>query len=183
MLNLIPENIKTQLRSQNNFKLVKKIIILITLSIAGFSLIIIPSYWLLRNTLLNAQEKVLISTINFSGLENLRNDIVYFNQTLSAAEKIQAEHINPVVLIKELQTYIPEGITLNLLNLDLETKTITLQGIASDRASLIALENNLKNSKTFINFNYPLGSLTEPENINFSFQGSINFTLEETRIK
>ncbi len=173
MLNIIPKEQKKELRLEKIYFKVRKISIFVTTAVVLLALLLVGNYYILENSVARTQEDILLSSINLSGIENLKQDIISFNAELAKAKQIQNSHINPLLMLEKFSGIIPTNISLTYLSFNLAEETINIQGVAKDRDALLSLQNNLNSSEVFIDFEYPLGSLTEKENIDFLFEGTI----------
>lgn len=180
MLNLIPQKSKKDLRFEKTYLLIKKICLIICITLSGISALFVGSYWLLQQTLVKTQEDILVSAVNYSGAENLKIDIINFNRNLTTAKQIQQAHINPLLIIENLISLIPADVKLTNIYLDFNEASVELQGKTKDRDALLSLQDNLQQNDKFTEFDYPIGGLTEKEDIDFLFSGKID--IEKNKI-
>ncbi len=173
MLNLISPASKAELKEGLTLKEVQRNILLVVIILLFCAGILFLIYLLLNNSVIPLQNDILQSKIKFNEEENIKNEIISFNQLAVAAKTIQDEHRNPFLIVELFSNQVGDGITISSLNIDLVKNTMAVQGVARDRDSLLNWQNQL-NEITEFTFDYPLETLSGKENIDFSFEGTVN---------
>lgn len=96
------------------------------------------------------------------------------NNKLKNLEEILKDNYSNLEIIKDLNTKIPNGISLARLKINMEKKQIDIIGQADLRDTLLELKENLENDKLYTKINFPLENILKKENINFNITVNIN---------
>ncbi len=102
----------------------------------------------------------------------LETEALEFNERIEIMKEIQKDILPFSPILAEIKNLIPEGITLNGLNIFSKEAEVILQGKADTRKHLIALKDNLESSLLFKSINMPLASIEKKENIEFNISFS-----------
>jgi Tfp pilus assembly protein PilN len=175
-LNLIAEEAKQKLKFQRlYFLLLKTEIFLIILLI-------------LVGVIIFAAEKILSANIYHVGQETAKlinsssNDYTVkareLNEKMATVAQIEGGFISYAQILRQIAVLIPEKVSLSYLNIDSETKTMEIRGLAPTRQDLLDLENNLKDAPWLTNVNVPLEEKFTKSNIPLK----INFGFDITKI-
>lgn len=105
-----------------------------------------------------------------------RESIKKINQELEQINRIQKNHQYYSRLLIGLADLIPEGVRLESISVDKQGQ-MALYGFAPRRDQVIALKQNLEQSKFFENVESPLSNLTKQEAINFYFKLKLKPTI------
>jgi len=178
MLNILPENVKSDIKLNHIYLKLKKGLILSAIIILLPTILLLANYFLLNNIQSNWLTSNNLSTNQQDNITAITNKIINYNQLIQKTTQIQAGHYNPVILISHFSSLIPEGVVINHLDISIADKTIAFSGYADSRDKLIDLENNFSQDDLFSNFAYPISNLTEKENIYFDLEGQLNLSAE-----
>lgn len=183
MFNVLPDNLKSNIRSQYNLRR-----IIVFLNIVVFAQIfllvsLLPSWFVSFYIENNAGAEV-------AGLEQdkLKGEVVELSTEINSLN-------NKLALIKSIQTgYSPTHMTKNIIdqknsavyiNEITYTKSgdnevgITIKGVGGDRESLQSFVKKLESSKLFTKVDSPLSNFTKDTNISFSLFLSMNIQNEK----
>jgi hypothetical protein len=177
MLNILPADLKKENKLRKiflNFRLNALIIFVILLFPV---LLLFSNYLLFENILKNSVSGNNYSPKNNPSTVQIKNDMESFNSLLIQASAIQNEHYNPTLLIEHFTSLVPDGVTISNVNFQLSEKKISFSGNAKTRDELINFQNNLSDDDVFTNFTYPVSNLSEKENIDFNYSGTLAITI------
>lgn len=179
-LNLLSPEEKKKIKSIKNFYLIRRIsfpfisLLLISTTVLFFGQLLLNNYQ--KN--INEQIDNEMSFILVGQTSSTEDTIKEFNNQLSRITTIQSGYIKWTNFIIEFTSLVPDGISLN--SLDLKTlndvgsnKTIQITGFSIDRKTLIDFESNLEKSEYFSNIDTPISALIQKVNINFQLSGII----------
>ena len=93
--------------------------------------------------------------------------------------QVQESSIKWSDILSQIAGAVPEGNTLNELNIDNNQQTVTWRGVSLTRQSLLALEGGLASLEFLSDLHSPLANLLTPENINFEFSAQLRVTKED----
>lgn len=178
MLNILPPNLKKEIIIKHNYLLIKKTSIIIATIILIPTMLLGVNYFIYKKIVNQILNDYSVSSPHDQNIQDIKKNIQNFNSLMQRTTEIQNNHINPVIIINHFAKILPAGIAIENLNLLFNEKKIKLKGYASTREDLIQLQNNLSNDDLFTNFNYPISSLTEKENISFDLSGDLNLSTE-----
>lgn len=106
--------------------------------------------------------------------QDLKKEITAFNNEVSLIDKLEQNIIKTSEIFANFQNFLSEDISLSTLNYDHKTATLTFDGIAKTRESIISFKNNLKKFPYQKDITSPLSNLDKKENISFTITISLN---------
>lgn len=169
-LNIIPNEIKKELKLKGLFALMKNILNILTILIAFYSIIFLCGKLILNIYFTNIIQE---SNLLIKKTEDKTGKIREINTQINSVEKIQAESKSWTNMLLAITELMGEQIKLNQLKLDSVNNTISFTGRSASREDLIQLKNQLEQSPNFSEVNFPIKNLFEKENINFEINAKI----------
>lgn len=104
----------------------------------------------------------------------VESDIKDLNEVLLTIDKIRKkESFNFPYILRVLGSMAPEGVVFRTITF--RGKDIDIQGHAEGRAGVLALNKNLQEQSIFTNIVSPLSNIVKEQDINFTF----NFSIDE----
>ncbi len=170
ILNLASLELKNEIKLRHIYYLIKKvssILIILTIVIA---VILITARIILQNNFNKIVEQTTLVTKNNQGYNNKIRQI---NNKLNYIVKIQDNFIYWSNLIEELTEITPSDVTFYSIKAN-DSNKIIITGRAKLRDSLLRLKDNMENSSTFKNIDFPLKNILEITNIDFNINADIN---------
>lgn len=177
MLNILPSDLKKENKLRKiflNFRLNALIVFIILLFPV---LLLFSNYLLFENILKNSVSGSNYSPKNNQSTVQIKKDMESFNSLLIQASAIQNEHYNPTLLIEHFTSLVPDGVSIINVNIQFAEKKISFSGMAKTRDDLINFQNNLSADDVFTNFTYPVSNLSEKENIDFNYSGTLTLAI------
>ncbi len=171
VLNLVSQEIKQEIKLRHVYKLFKRmgyILVAITLIIA---IILVAAKIIIKKNLDNIIEQTSLVTGNS---RNYMNKVKKINSQINSVMSIQKDHAPWPDLIKILAEKTPAGVKLSYIKINKENSSIKLGGKADLRDNLLALKQNLENSKIFSNLDFPLENILEKKDVYFEINAKIN---------
>jgi len=170
--NLLPpqqkERIKLRVFYQNiissGFILFPLILLLIVI-LAGFLTFLHFNYWATENKITIEQSKV-IQTETIKGMEKKIKDL---NRELIELKGLQDRKSNIYQILDNISRNLLIGVKVYTLEIDGESKLISIAGFSSTRENLLAIKKTLESNPNYKNIDFPLSNLANPYNINFRF--------------
>jgi Tfp pilus assembly protein PilN len=175
-LNLIPREREKELLTKRIYIIIKKMIISFLFFSILLAIILLASRYLVEKELSEIADK------NISSIEsgrNTNNRILDINNKVDQIEKIQSGHHKWSTLLYHLSSITPENISYNFLNIQYQTSSLEIKGIAKTRNDLIEFEKKLKSSDIFTNVSLPINNLLAQTENSFTIKADIN--LEKIR--
>lgn len=162
-LNLIPAQDKRELRLVNVFLATKNVV---TLGLIG--MIALAIGLLAAKGFLQSYFNYLVASRSLTREAGryATNDIRAFQNELTAVQQVQAEYVPFSQLLLELGDHIPSGVTLTDFSVT-SLGAAELSGIAARREDLLALHDQLVRSGLAADFNIPLTTKFQEDNIQF----------------
>jgi len=170
MINLLPEEGKKILRTEERWKLslILEILVLIFL----FCLILILFSIEISTSARVQSQKVLIEIeekeINTSEIQNLRKKIVSINQNLSKLDSFYQNQINLTGILEKISKTLLPKMYLTNLSYQRETFKVSLSGFSPTRESLFEFKKNLEREEEFKEIYFPPQNWVKPTDIDFS---------------
>lgn len=176
-LNLIPDALKS------HFSARRLAIILgassLVMTVVSAALAGLVSY---RNSVLSYERLRL--EIDRSGVEKtlfgtryqeIKEELTLFNQEVSALTKIDQTLISVPLVLESVLELIPQEIQVLSLNYFDEDLSVQITGIASGRAALLELQENLENDPMIKEFDIPLSAYDQKSETSFTVTLLLNF--------
>jgi len=171
ILNLASEQLKTEIKLRHIYHLTKKvssILIVLTIIIA---VILLVAKIILQNNFNKIVEQTSLVTKNNQGYNNKIRQI---NSKLNFITRIQNDFIYWSKLVEELAKITPADVSFHLIKANANDKTINIKGRAKLRDSLLSFKQNMENSSTFNNIDFPLKNILEKNDIDFEINANLN---------
>lgn len=169
-LNIIPEDLKNEIKLNDHFKFYKKTIGLILFTSILFSAILFSAKIILATQQSSTDQQNTIATKN---TENYSKQVNEINIQLKEIKNIQKNDTDWTDFFIKIGEYTGNEIKISRLYASKTDNSLRITGVAKTRDNLLTFKNNLEKSKYFSNINLPISSLLEKENINFEISATI----------
>jgi len=171
--NLIPQRQKDEIKLRIYYQniissgfILFLLFLLLTISLAGILIFLHLKYRAIESEISIEQSKI-IQTESYKGMEKKINDL---NKELSELKRIQEKKSNLYQILDDISQNLLIDVKVYNLDIDKNTKQITVIGFAATRESLLKIETTLKSNPKYNNdIDFPLSNLANPKNINFRF--------------
>jgi len=171
-LNLVSQELKEEIKSRHLYALLKKMNFILTIIIIIIAIILLSAKIILQNNFNKVVEQTTLLTGN-SG-KKYADKVRKINARLQTVSQIQNERVPWSRLVEALAEITPGGVALSYLKLDEKNMSVKLRGKAKTREELLALKNNLENSKIFSNVKSPIKNILRKEDIDFELTADID---------
>jgi len=175
LLNLIPQQLKHEIKFKRFFVLLKKINYIVIIFTIVIAIIILTAKIILQNNFNKVVEQTTLITKN-SQSYNIK--VKEINSKLDNVSQIQDSFVVWSNLIENLANVTPPGIHLASTKINMEKQIINITGIASERNDLLEFKQNMENLPNFYNVEYPLKNILQKENINFEIDAQLNSDMD-----
>jgi len=105
--------------------------------------------------------------------ESYTDKVAAVNSQLNMVESIQNSYYPLSLVLDELASAIPPGITVSSAKIDRANQAIELQGLAHTRDDLLALKTELDDSDMFDEINLPISNILQKDNITFAITAKL----------
>jgi Tfp pilus assembly protein PilN len=170
-LNIIPPELKKEIKFKHLTRSINLVIGVITCSVLTYTIILGGCRIFLNSYYQEISSQNVLVTKN---TDNYSKQIKEINKQISSIETAQKDSITWPPLLAVLFNNIPGDIKLNSVSFDKNGNKLNINGIAGTRDSLIELRKYLENNKNFSLASFPVQSLIEKQNINFDISLTIN---------
>lgn len=102
-------------------------------------------------------------------VEDMQATAAAHNEGLKAASSILKAKANFSTLLDELGKLIPNGVTIDSVDITSSPASMAVKGRANTRENIVSLQNSLERSSTFTKTYAPLSNLTAARDGNFQF--------------
>ncbi|MBI2038557.1 MAG: PilN domain-containing protein [Candidatus Nealsonbacteria bacterium] len=175
MLNLLPQEQKQVLLSEEKFKIILVLGIITLFFLLSFILILISIKIFLSAEMtvqkINFEQKE--KELEDAAFREIENKIASANAIFSELASFYRGQRNSIVVLEKISNVLPSGIYLNNLNFNLASSQIFLVGFSPSREILLELKENLEKETSFSAVYFPPTDWLEPVNINFSLNFKI----------
>ncbi len=174
MLHLLPDTQKKRVIKEYRMRIAIVIAIFIALiSVAGTALLL-PTYLSAVGSLNTVKNGNKIKQNSIDGIKgnNLDEKIKNVDYGLQAL-KISQEIPNPNEVYNTLMDGLQSGVVINRYSymlVDNKSASISIDGVAGDRDTLVYFQNKLKAHEEFQGIEIPISSFAKKNNINFSIK-------------
>lgn len=136
---------------------------------------------LIKNNLQSLQKQISFeeNLLQEGKVTSLDAAIKELNVQLASAKNIQSQYIRWTPLLVQLAESIPDPISVTSLQLDAPSQSFKLVGVAADRNSLLALQENLQSLPYLTGITSPISNLAQRENISFEVSGQLTKAIYE----
>lgn len=104
---------------------------------------------------------------------------IEINNVVNNVLKIKNTYVAPETIINRIFGSTPQGVSIEVYDIDLDKGNITLRGVSSDRQSLVTFKENLEGIEGFSSVNIPISSFEEVSNLPFTI--SFTYALADTK--
>jgi hypothetical protein len=170
-LNIIPPNLKNEIRLKNIYKILKKLFSILIILISVYAIIILISQFILQ---IHFIQTIYATTLVTKTVENYSKQIRNIDNQLNSISKIQKDYINWSRLVEYIAKNTKNDIKFYQIKINKKDDAVSFIGFAQTRESLMLLKETFENSKYFNNINFPIKNLLEKNNINFEISAHIN---------
>ena len=172
-VNLLPNKIKEALEREKKYALISKAAISIFTIMTLLTIPLLLGRIILKNRF--------ITTVATSTQVTLQPragsyDIATINKKIKSIAKIQEEFIPWSKLFIVLSKKVPAGISLSKIDVNQDTKTLTVSGYSETRADFLAFKNSLENDPLFTNIESPVSNILKQTAIDFTLQITLDTT-------
>ncbi len=170
-LNLLPPAQKANLRYDHTYlylRYVVSVVLVATVVIAG---ILLGARLLLQNHYLELLTSSSLVNEHNRGVDREISDL---NQKLKQARTIQADFVKWSGVLVSLAQTIPPNVQISYLNIEQNSKTVSLSGVAQTRDDYLKLKSNLEALPYLANVSAPFSSILKPTNVKFDLNAQLN---------
>lgn len=168
MINLLPQQQKEEIITEEKFKLVLIFGIVILAFLISLSLILFS----IKNIIFGQLEiqKIFLKEkeLKVQKIQEMENKIKDYNLILSNLDSFYQKNLNLTEILEKLSKILPQGTYLTNFNFNLSTLQISLSGFCPDRETLLSFKENLEKEEKFEKVYFPPSNWLEPTDINFS---------------
>lgn len=177
MINLLPPEQKQELLSEEKFRMVLILGIIITAFLVSFIFILISI-----KIFISAETEV--QKINFeqkekelgnTAFQEIENKITMANAVFSQLAVFYHKQKDVVVIFGKVFSALPSGVYLTNLSFNPVNSQISIAGFSPSRESLLKLKEKLEKENSFFDVYFPPTDWIEPININFSLNFKIKW--------
>ena len=177
MFNLLPENLKKEIKSNYRFRLVAVALLLLIFLQFTTLIFMLPS-WIssyYREKDEGSQEQKMNQSLSSADIASIDSQIKTINSRIKILNSaLNYPHLIPYInLILGQKTNAIKLSTIDF-NLNSSNVTISLNGISDTRDSLLAFVKVLQATGQFKNVDLPISNFAKDKNINFSLNLIIN---------
>jgi len=164
-INLLSPEKRQHLKNMVFFQFIKGILEVLLIIACAAGIVLLGARTILENYFSD-----LTSTIVFIQSRHVKTnrEVRDINVILNNLDSIQKDFKPITALIPDIAGTIPMGVVLNTLQINPETKTITMSGEANTRDNLLRLEDNIKKIGWIQSTDLPLSQLTKKDEISFA---------------
>lgn len=169
-LNLLSKSRQSAIRGRIFFSLIERIMVslvvvslILTLMLLGMKIRLSDNLSIIRSRQLLSTEYV---TVN--------KEITELNLSVARIEKLQKGVVPASLLVEDIASRAPQGITLSFLNFEVPTLSAKITGHAQTREALLLFEGALLDSPYITKLDSPLSNLFERTNLTFSFNAILD---------
>lgn len=176
ILNILPPEVKNEIKFKSIFKSIIFSLCLISFCIIAYSIVLYGCKFYLENYFLEISSKNVIATKN---TDNYSKQVKDINKQISYIEGIEKNSVIWSNLIKFLFDNFPSDIKIKNININKSDNSMIISGIAGTRSSLILIRKYFEENNNFSLLSFPIQNLVEKQNINFEIKLLIkSYTLE-----
>ncbi len=177
MFNLLPENLKKEIKSNYRFRLVVIALLLLIFlectTVIFMTPALISSYYRQKDT--SSQTQKMNQNLSSSDIASIDSQI----KTINSRLKVLNSALNYPTIIPYVNLILDQktnAIKLNgiIFSWNNSVATISLNGVSSTRDSLLAFVKVLQATGKFKNVDLPISSFAKDKNINFSLNLVLN---------
>lgn len=133
--------------------------------LASFLTLLNFKYFVFEESINEEQAKV----IQTDSIKTIQKRVKELNEDLSSVKKIQDTKSNLYGVLDKVNEELFGGVKVYTLEVNDESKLISVTGYSPFRENLVAIRNILKNNPYYKEVNFPFSNLANPRDINFRF--------------
>ena len=171
LLNLIPQQLKREIKFRQFLALFKKINYIIIIFTIIIAIIILTAKIILRNNFNKVVAQTTLITKNSQSYNIKVNDI---NSKLDSISQVQNNFIAWSNLIENLADITPSGINFISTKINKEKQIINIAGIAKTRNDLLEFKQNMENLPNVYDVKFPLKNILQKTNISFEISAKLD---------
>ena len=170
-LNLIPQQLKKEIKLKQIYKMLKRMNCFIIIAMAIIAITLLIAKLIMQNHFNNVVEQGALITKSSQTYNAEARDI---NLQISQTKQIQSGFIEWSLLLENLTAKIPEDISLSNVKLSVNPNLINIKGLAKTRDNLLVFKKNIEDSPVYSDIKFPLQNIMQKENINFEISAKLN---------
>jgi predicted RND superfamily exporter protein len=176
-MNLLPPEQKKRIKILILYRdiissgLILFLLFLLLIIFLGGSLTFLNMQYLAFEKDINDQQSRIIQT---ETLKTIQNRIKELNDGILAIKKIEDSKSDLYEVLDRINEEIFQGVKIYSLQIDNDSKLITVSGYSSSRENLVAIRKILNGDSHYKEVDFPLSNLANPTNINFRFSFTYN---------
>lgn len=169
-LNLLSSEKKNRVEYILKIFLIKDIVELFLLMVAILSATLVWSWVFLENDF----AKLTASAVNVNRTFYSDNQETKYVNNLLREISLATKNFSPLTpKLKDIISSLPEDVKLQSLHIDNSSQTITIDGVAQSRSSLLSYQENLNKIPWLTNLETPVSQLFQKQNIDFEFKAKL----------
>lgn len=174
-LNLLSPEKKQIIRQLNNFSIIMNIGISLMIVVLVGTGLLAASNWLLNDNLKSIDASIATIRENNKKQSNVSIDqiITSLNKQLAQAKTIQGSYVQWPVFLQDFSETLPDGISLTLIDTNVDTKSIRINGVADNRQHLLQFQDALGKLTYLSDLIFPLSNLAQQNEIQFEISGKL----------
>jgi len=177
-INLLPTKQRKRIRLLTSYQnivfsgLILIILIIFLIIFLGGSLIFLNFKYQEIQKKISLEQSRIIYAETVEGMERKVKEI---NKELVDLRRVQNERSNLYQIIENISDDLLSDVKVYNLDVNSETKKITISGYSASREDLLSIKNTLETFSKYQDIDFPLSNLVNPKDINFRF----SFTYHE----
>jgi len=171
-INLLPpqqiKRIKMMIAYQNAISsglILFSMFLLVIVALASFLTLLNFKYFIFERGINEEQAKV----VQTESIKTIQKRVKELNDDLSLIKKIQDTKSDLYGILDKVNEELFGGVKIYTLEIDKESKLISVTGNSLLRENLVAIRNIIKSNPHYKEIDFPLSNLANPRNINFRF--------------
>lgn len=170
-VNLLPTSRKVLLSQEKRYALIVRATLSLFTMLTLLTIPLLMGRVILKNKFISTVlETTRVTAIPKSGSYDIKD----INKKIKAISVIQGEFVPWAKLFVVLSEKTPEGVFLSSVEINQDTKTLSITGFAANRASFLDFKNSLENDPLFTNIESPVGNILKQKDIDFTLRITLN---------
>ena len=165
-INLLPEELKKELKFLKLYNVVNKMITLIILLTFFLTAFVVYGKFLLKT-----QTDVFSGSLSM--IENKDTEVSRIDEIekeIAQVKSIQGSEVKWAKTIEALITTMNSDIVISSMKIDKDLNQVSISGTAKTREALLALKKTLESNENYPKLDFPIRNLSERQNINFDIK-------------
>lgn len=169
-LNIISPEQKKEIKLNAIYDSIRAILVILLLILVFYS----AAFIIIKKVMESYYEDTLYeSSLTNKSTEDYNSTSRVINEKINEIAEIQKDYFKFTDFINFISKNIDDSIQINKLMINRDTNQILISGFAPNRDSLLALKEMIESLDNFSEFNLPMKTLLEKENINFEINTKI----------